>query len=194
MKIAFTAAAMIVASGSAMAADGGNLDFNGLVQSATCKTSVVVGGTQTVSSDGIITLATATVPDISSTVNATSPGALPKEFRIGVNCSGTETKAHLTMGSVNYANANGTLNNNMNITVNGLAAAQGVNIAVHEVKTGGAVAQVKMGDASDIHDLNLDTNGDGEYVFDASYVKASDSATVTVGHVTTNGLYTIVYE
>ena len=37
MKKTLLAAALVMVSGSALAVDGGHIDFNGLVQSGTCK-------------------------------------------------------------------------------------------------------------------------------------------------------------
>ncbi|MCV5604645.1 fimbrial protein, partial [Escherichia coli] len=41
MKKTLLAAALVMVSGSALAVDGGHIDFNGLVQSGTCKVGVV---------------------------------------------------------------------------------------------------------------------------------------------------------
>ena len=50
-----------------------------------------------------------------------------------------------------------------------------------------------MNNSAEKHLLTLDANGDGQYVFNAFYVKAPNSQDVTSGHVTTNALYTITY-
>ena len=44
MKKTLLAAALVMVSGSALAVDGGHIDFNGLVQSGTCKVGVVDAG------------------------------------------------------------------------------------------------------------------------------------------------------
>ena len=101
------------------------------------------------------------------------------------------------MGSASYANTSGTLNNNMNITVNGIQPAQNVNIAVHNMKNKAGAAEIKqvhMNNSSEVQELTLDAEGKGQYVFNASYVKAPNSQAVTAGHVTTNALYTIAYK
>ncbi|ENQ0000647.1 fimbrial protein [Escherichia albertii] len=197
MKKTLLAAAMIFTSGSAMAVDGGHIDFNGLVQSGTCKVGVADGGKQSITSDGVVTLNTATVTDTFSEVSETSVGLLPKEFKISVDCApSSNNEASLTMSSVNYANTSGTLNNNMNVTVNGLAPAENVNIAVHNMTNKAGVAEIKqvhLNNASNVQLMTLDANGDGQYVFNASYVKAPNSQAVTAGHVTTNAMYTIIY-
>lgn len=85
------------------------------------------------------------------------------------------------MGSASYANTSGTLNNNMNITVNGIQPAENVNIAVHNMtnKSGAAeIKQVHMNNSAEKHLLTLDADGDGQYVFNASYVKAPNSQTL----------------
>ncbi|EHE9874374.1 fimbrial protein, partial [Escherichia coli] len=53
---------------------------------------------------------------------------------------------------------------------------------------------VNMNNSTEKHLLNLDSDGDGQYKFNASYVKAPNSQDVTAGHVTTNALYTITYQ
>lgn len=197
MKKTLLAAAMIFASGSVMAADGGQIDFNGLVQSGTCKVGVADGGKQSITSDGVVTLNTANVTDTFPTVSETSVGLLPKEFKISVDCApASNSEASLTMSSISFANTSGTLNNNMNVTVNGLAPAENVNIAVHNMtnKDGAPeIKQVHMNDASNVQLLKLNADGDGQYLFNASYVKAPTGSAVTAGHVTTNAMYTIIY-
>ena len=196
MKKTLLAAALVMVSGSALAVDGGHIDFNGLVQSGTCKVGVVDAGMHGITTDGVVTLDTANVTDNFAEVNATAVGLLPKEFMISVNCEPGKTEASLTMGSASYANTSGTLNNNMNITVNGIQPAENVNIAVHNMtnKSGAAeIKQVHMNNSAEKHLLTLDANGDGQYVFNASYVQAPNSQDVTSGHVTTNALYTITY-
>ncbi|EFB5169055.1 fimbrial protein [Escherichia coli] len=197
MKKTLLAAAMIFASSSVMAADGGQIDFNGLVQSGTCKVGVADGGKQSITSDGVVTLNTANVTDTFPEVSETSVGLLPKEFKISVDCApASNGNASLTMSSISFANTSGTLNNNMNVTVNGLSPAENVNIAVHNMTNqDGApeIKQVHMNDASNVQSLKLDAQGDGQYLFNASYVKAPSSSAVTAGHVTTNAMYTIIY-
>ncbi|RZM90718.1 MULTISPECIES: fimbrial protein [unclassified Escherichia] len=197
MKKALLAAALVMASGSALAVDGGHIDFNGMVQSGTCKVGVVDTGMHSVSTDGVVTLDTANVTDTFAEVSAAAVGLLPKEFMISVDCVPGKTTAKLTMGSASYANTSGTLNNNTNITINGIAPAQNVNIAIHNMKNKAGAAEIKqvhMNNSSEVQELTLDAQGDGQYVFNASYVKAPNSQAVTEGHVTTNALYTIAYE
>lgn len=201
MKKAILAAALVVASGSALAAaggpDGGRIDFNGLVQAGTCAVGVQDAGKQSVTTDGTVSLDTVKAADVlaNTGVEQNAVGLMPKEFDVAVDCSASAfTTAHLTMGSASFANSNGTLNNNTNVTVNGLAGAQGVNVAVHDV-TSGAPTLVNMNNGSDVHDLDLVAgNGKGTYKFNASYVKASGATAVTAGHVTTNALYTVTYD
>ncbi|EEE2001255.1 fimbrial protein [Salmonella enterica subsp. enterica serovar Kotte] len=197
MKKALIAAALVVASGSAMAdVDGGRIDFNGLVQTGTCAVGVQDAGKQSVTTDGTVNLDTVKAADVlaNAGVEQNTVGLMPKEFDIQVDCSAsTFLKTHLTMGSASFANSNGTLNNNTNITVNGLAAAAGVNVAVHDI-TNGTPALVNMNNGSDVHTLDLDTDGKATYKFNASYVKAANASAVTAGHVTTNALYTITYD
>lgn len=198
MKKALLAAALVMASGSALAVDGGHIDFNGMVQSGTCKVGVVDTGMHSVTTDGVVTLDTANVTDTFAEVSATAVGLLPKEFMISVECDpGARKNAELTMGSASYANTSGTLNNNMNITVNGIEPAQNVNIAVHNMKNKAGAAEIKqvhMNNSSEVQELTLDAEGKGQYVFNASYVKAPNSPAVTAGHVTTNALYTVAYK
>ena len=66
MKKTLLAAALVMASGSALAVDGGHIDFNGMVQSGTCKVGVVDTGMHSVTTDGVVTLDTANVTDMSS--------------------------------------------------------------------------------------------------------------------------------
>ncbi|EPB9255200.1 fimbrial protein, partial [Escherichia coli] len=51
-----------------------------------------------------------------------------------------------------------------------------------------------MNNSSEVQELTLDAEGKGQYVFNASYVKAPNSPAVTAGHVTTNALYTVAYK
>ncbi|TGB70014.1 fimbrial protein [Escherichia sp. E4930] len=198
MKKALLAATLVFTSGSALAVDGGHIDFNGLVQSGTCKVGVVDEGKHSITTDGVVTLDTANVSDTFTEVSANSVGLLPKAFMISVDCApGTVNVAALTMGSASYANTSGTLNNNMNVTVNGIQPAQNVNIAVHNMQKQDGSADTKlvnMNNSAEKHLLNLDSEGDGQYKFNASYVKAPNSQGVTTGHVTTNALYTITYQ
>ncbi|MGO0300198.1 fimbrial protein, partial [Escherichia coli] len=100
MKKALLAAALVMASGSALAVDGGHIDFNGMVQSGTCKVGVVDTGMHSVTTDGVVTLDTANVTDTFAEVSATAVGLLPKEFMISVECDpGAPKNAELTMGS-----------------------------------------------------------------------------------------------
>lgn len=59
MKKTLLAAALVMVSGSALAVDGGHIDFNGLVQSGTCKVGVVDAGMHGITTDGVVTLDTA---------------------------------------------------------------------------------------------------------------------------------------
>lgn len=62
-------------------------------------------------------------------------------------------------------------------------------------KAGAAeIKQVHMNNSSEVQELTLDAEGKGQYVFNASYVKAPNSPAVTAGHVTTNALYTVAYK
>ncbi|MDC6992755.1 fimbrial protein, partial [Escherichia coli] len=63
MKKTLLAAALVMVSGSALAVDGGHIDFNGLVQSGTCKVGVVDAGMHGITTDGVVTLDTANVTD-----------------------------------------------------------------------------------------------------------------------------------
>ncbi|ENB5756482.1 fimbrial protein [Escherichia albertii] len=196
MKKTLLAATLILSSGSALAVDGGHIDFNGMVQSGTCKVGVVDTGMHGISTDGVVTLDTANVTDNFTEVSTTAVGLLPKEFMIAVDCVSGKTTAALTMGSASYANTSGTLNNNTNITINGIQPAKNVNIAVHNMKNKSGAAEIKqihMNNSSEVQELTLDADGNGQYVFNASYVKAPNSPAVTEGHVTTNALYTITY-
>ncbi|MCP6490933.1 fimbrial protein, partial [Klebsiella pneumoniae] len=56
MKKTLLAAALVMVSGSALAVDGGHIDFNGLVQSGTCKVGVVDAGMHGITTDGVVTL------------------------------------------------------------------------------------------------------------------------------------------
>lgn len=197
MKKSLLAVALVLASASAMADDGGHIDFNGMVESGTCKVGVVDEGKQGISTDGVVTMDTANVTDSFTEVSETTVGLYPKQFAISVNCDTGKSTAVLSMGSTSYANTSGTLNNNMDITVNGIQPAQNVNVAIHNmIKPDGSseIKQVHLNNATEKQTINLDANGDGQFVFDASYVKAPSSSAVTAGHVTTNAIYTITYQ
>ena len=75
----------------------------------------------------------------------------------------------------------------MNITVNGVQPAQNVNIAVHNMKNKAGAAEINRSiwTTLQVQELTLDAEGKGQYVFNASYVKAPNSPAVTAGHVTT---------
>lgn len=172
----------------ALALDGGQLDFSGLVSDNTCNLHVN-GGAQ----DGQISLATATTTEVNAAgvVNAVTTGAKPEPFSITVDCSANtpaSAEANLNMSSVFFSNSQGTLNNDMSVS----QAANGVAIAVHYQSAASTFEQVKINDSTDTKKLTL-TNGKGTYNFQASYVKQAASTPVVAGFVKTNAAYTITY-
>ncbi|EAW8148273.1 fimbrial protein [Salmonella enterica] len=192
MKKTLLAAALVMVSGSALAIDG-QIDFYGRVAPGTCETHIVNKNGSSIIGDGEVRLQTAQIADITSAVQAQTPGAKAEDFAITADCQGAIKSLALTMSSPAYAANDGTLKNNTNVTVGGSTAAKNVNIAVHDV-TSGTPTLVKMNDASDAHILTLSGTSEGTYYFKASYVRADGSQDVTDGHVTTNALYTINYE
>ncbi|EEJ7566233.1 fimbrial protein [Salmonella enterica] len=192
MKKTLLAAALVMVSGSALAIDG-QIDFYGRVAPGTCETHIVNKSGSSIIGDGEVRLQTAQIADITSAVQAQTPGAKAEDFAITADCQGAIKSLALTMSSPAYAANDGTLKNNTNVTVGGSTAAKNVNIAVHDV-TSGTPTLVKMNDASDAHILTLSGTSEGTYYFKASYVRADGSQDVTDGHVTTNALYTINYE
>ncbi|EDH5628926.1 fimbrial protein [Salmonella enterica subsp. enterica serovar Claibornei] len=192
MKKTLLAAALVMVSGSALAIDG-QIDFYGRVAPGTCETHIVNKNGSSIIGDGEVRLQTAQIADITSAVQAQTPGAKAEDFAITADCQGAIKSLALTMSSPAYAANDGTLKNNTNVTVGGSAAATNVNIAVHDV-TSGTPTLVKMNDASDAHILTLSGTSEGTYYFKASYVRADGSQDVTDGHVTTNALYTITYQ
>ncbi|EAA7605646.1 fimbrial protein [Salmonella enterica subsp. enterica] len=192
MKKTLLAAALVMVSGSALAIDG-QIDFYGRVAPGTCETHIVNKNGSSIIGDGEVRLQTAQIADITSAVQAQTPGAKAEDFAITADCQGAIKSLALTMSSPAYAANDGTLKNNTNVTVGGSTAAKNVNIAVHDV-TSGTPTLVKMNDASDAHILTLSGTSEGTYYFKASYVRADGSQDVTDGHVTTNALYTINYD
>ncbi|EBK7106141.1 pilus assembly protein, partial [Salmonella enterica] len=193
-------------AGSAMAADvpvaAGQITFNGQVDPATCIAKVVDGGKTSIGSDGTVTLKTVTLADMkaAATVAQNTTGLNPKDFSITVDCTGADAdlkNVALYMSSADFANSDGTLANNTNITLgSGIKMANGVSIAVHEVEAAGGLTLVNMVNHSDKHELALDdTTRAGTYNLRASYVMAPGvtSDAVTSGAVTTNSIYSIVY-
>lgn len=207
MKKTLSLAVMVMAmgAGSAMAADpvaAGQITFNGQVDPATCIAKVVDGGKTSIGSDGTVTLKTVTLADMkaAATVAQNTTGLNPKDFSITVDCTGADAdlkNVALYMSSADFANSDGTLANNTNITLgSGIKMANGVSIAVHEVEAAGGLTLVNMVNHSDKHELALDdTTRAGTYNLRASYVMAPGvtSDTVTSGAVTTNSIYSIVY-
>ncbi|UGS42032.1 fimbrial protein [Pseudocitrobacter corydidari] len=172
----------------ALALDGGQLDFAGLVSDNTCILHVN-GGAQ----DGQISLATATTAEVegAGVVNAVAVGAKAEPFSITVDCSAktpAATAANLNMSSVFFSNSQGTLNNDMSVS----QAASGVAIAVHYEPNASTFEQVKINDSTDIKNLTL-TNGKATWNFRASYVKQAAAIPVVAGFVKTNAAYTITY-
>ncbi|AHW15573.1 fimbrial protein [Salmonella enterica subsp. enterica serovar Derby] len=208
MKKTLSLAVMVMAmgAGSAMAADvpvaAGQITFNGQVDPATCIAKVVDGGKTSIGSDGTVTLKTVTLADMkaAATVAQNTTGLNPKDFSITVDCTGADAdlkNVALYMSSADFANSDGTLANNTNITLgSGIKMANGVSIAVHEVEAAGGLTLVNMVNHSDKHELALDdTTRAGTYNLRASYVMAPGvtSDAVTSGAVTTNSIYSIVY-
>ncbi|EDI0925293.1 fimbrial protein [Salmonella enterica] len=208
MKKTLSLAVMVMAmgAGSAMAADvpvaAGQITFNGQVDPATCIAKVVDGGKTSIGSDGTVTLKTVTLADMkaAATVAQNTTGLNPKDFSITVDCTGADAdlkNVALYMSSADFANSDGTLANNTNITLgSGIKMANGVSIAVHEVEAAGGLTLVNMVNHSDKHELALDdTTRAGTYNLRASYVMAPGvtSDAVISGAVTTNSIYSIVY-
>lgn len=208
MKKTLSLAVMVMAmgAGSAMAADvpvaAGQITFNGQADPATCIAKVVDGGKTSIGSDGTVTLKTVTLADMkaAATVAQNTTGLNPKDFSITVDCTGADAdlkNVALYMSSADFANSDGTLANNTNITLgSGIKMANGVSIAVHEVEAAGGLTLVNMVNHSDKHELALDdTTRAGTYNLRASYVMAPGvtSDAVTSGAVTTNSIYSIVY-
>nr|AAO49833.1 pilin chaperone ecpD2 [Salmonella enterica subsp. enterica serovar Dublin] len=208
MKKTLSLAVMVMAmgAGSAMAADvpvaAGQITFNGQVDPATCIAKVVDGGKTSIGSDGTVTLKTVTLADMkaAATVAQNTTGLNPKDFSITVDCTGADAdlkNVALYMSSADFANSDGTLANNTNITLgSGIKMANGVSIAVHEVEAAGGLTLVNMVNHSDKHELALDdTTRPGTYYLRASSVMAPGvtSYAVTSGAVTTNSIYSIVY-
>ncbi|CAD7560751.1 Fimbrial protein YadN [Citrobacter europaeus] len=197
MKKAILAAAMVMAMGStsAMAADaeGGQINFHGLVSATTCS-KVVSTSRGDESTDGNVYLETATPADITTEVADSTYGAKAEPFSIILNCKDaaevtTTTKASLSMVSA-FGNTKGTLDNDTNLTAAGMAAAKNVNIAIHD-----DVSKTLMKvDGADVHEATFNEGKIATYNFVASYVKANGTDTVTPGHVTTNAMYTFTYQ
>ncbi|EKN7211282.1 fimbrial protein [Salmonella enterica] len=189
MKKAILAAAMVMAMGStsAMAVEGGQIEFHGLVSATTCS-KVVSSSRGNQATDGDVYLTTAAPGDITEGVAANAYGALPAPFSIILDCSGAAdvtdaTKASLVMDS-SFSNTTGTLDNDTT-----LSGAENVNIAIHDADT---KTQVKI-DGAEIHEASF-KNKVATYNFMASYVRADASKEVTTGHVTTNAMYTFTYQ
>ena len=181
----------VLLSTSAFALDGGQVDFAGLVSDNTC-TPHVNGGSQ----DGQVQLNTAQTSAIAADpgVQSSAVGIQPEPFYITVDCGTTNenTKAHLSMTSTFFSNSNGTLNNDDSIT----NPATGVNLAIHQVDSSGSAltyTQVKVNDASDIHDTTFDADGVATFNFVVSYVNQSGAVPVTAGYVKSNTAYTLTY-
>lgn len=203
--ILLAAVVMAMGTGSAMAAKGdqvaaGQITFNGQVDPATCIAHVVDGGKTSIGSDGTVTLKTVTLADMSAagTVKAAETGLNAKDFSISIDCTNADADMEtvaLYMSSADFANNDGTLANNTNITLgSGIKMANGVSIAVHEVDSAGALSLVNMVNHSDDHSLAVDKDTRlATYNLRASYVKAPGTAAVTSGAVTTNSVYSIVY-
>ena len=191
-----TAVFMALGSSSAMAVEGGRINFEGLVSAETCKkvVSSAVGNSET---DGTVTLKTAHVSDVATEVQPTAAGTNAEDFSITIDCStsgSTLATAHLNMSST-FGNTKGTLDNDETLTRNGVEAAKAVEIAVHRVDDAtSGLTLVKINDLSSTLDQAF-TNNVATYNFKASYVKSSDAgAAVTTGLVATNAVYTFTYE
>lgn len=191
-----TAVLMALGSSSAMAVEGGRINFEGFVSAETCK-KVVSSSVGDSITDGTVTLETAHVSDVTVEVQPTTAGVNAKDFSITIDCSeagSSLAKAHLNMSST-FGNTKGTLDNDETLSRNGIEAAKAVDIAVHRVDDAtSALSQVKINDLSTTLDQPF-TNNVATYNFKASYVKSSDAnAEVTTGLVATNATYTFTYE
>ncbi len=190
-----TAVLMALGSSSAMAVEGGRINFEGFVSVETCQKIVhsSVGDSDT---DGTVTLETAHVGDITGEVQAATVGVNEEDFSIAINCKdagNSPTTAHLSMSST-YGNTKGTLDNDETLSRNGVGAAKAVDIAIHRVDDTGTINQVKINDLSTTLDQAF-VDKVATYNFKASYVKSSDAnAEVTSGLVATNATYTFTYE
>lgn len=197
MKKVLLATAVVLAMGStsAMATEGGRINFEGLVSTETCTKTIKssVGDSDT---DGTVTLATAHISEIDSEVDNVKAGAKPEDFSIIINCSQADpakTKVDLSLSS-SFSNSKGTLYNNVDLSRNGEAAAQGVDIAVHSVGASNSLSLVKINDSSNKLSQSFNANGVATFDFVASYVKADSATAVTSGPVSTNAIYTLVYQ
>ncbi|ECU9839662.1 fimbrial protein [Salmonella enterica] len=195
MKKVLLATAIVMAMGStsAMATEGGRINFEGLVSAETCQ-KVVSSAAGDSATDGTVTLKTAHVSDITAEVSDTAAGAKAEDFSIAIDCSeagASPAKASLTLSS----SFKGTLDNDETLSRAGEAAAKAVDIAVHRVADDtNALSLVKINDPANTMDENF-TNNIATFNFKASYVKSSDAgAEVTTGPVTTNAIYTFTYE
>ncbi|ECF5898185.1 fimbrial protein [Salmonella enterica subsp. salamae] len=198
MKKVLLATAIVMAMGStsAMATEGGRINFEGLVSAETCQ-KVVSSAAGDSATDGTVTLKTAHVSDITAEVSDTAAGAKAEDFSIAIDCSeagASPAKASLTLSS-SFSNTKGTLDNDETLSRAGEAAAKAVDIAVHRVADDtNALSLVKINDPANVMDENF-TNNVATFNFKASYVKSSDAgAEVTTGPVTTNAIYTFTYE
>ncbi|MEG1689435.1 MAG: fimbrial protein [Hafnia sp.] len=185
--LAVVLAASCFSAGSVMAADentGGQININGLVSDETCPASVNGGD-----NDVNVTLKTAKPGEITA-LNAAALGAYPEAINIIVDCKNASlAKANLTMVSTFHSTSQGTLNNDSSLS----GPAQGVNIAIHNVKDATPV-QVKVNDPASVTTSDIDSNKIATFNFMASYVKSSPTATVTTGPVKTNATYLITYQ
>jgi type 1 fimbria pilin len=187
--------ALGIASGSALAADieGGQINFHGLVSASTCETTITSShGSQTTDAD--VYLATVAPGDIKGEVSTSEAGAAQEPFSIVVDCTGATgvaegTPLNLVMAST-FANTKGTLNNDEDTTVNGVAAATNVDIAIHNADNNNAQVPV---DGATAQTTTFGADSKATYNFIASYVKSVGTEDVVPGVVTTNAMYTISY-
>lgn len=198
MKKVLLATAMTMALGivssSALAegVEGGQINFHGLVSASTCDTTVTSSHGKSTTPDGDVYLDTVAPVAITSTVQDAAPGTAPEPFSIVIDCSKsadfTATTATLTMAST-FADTTGTLNNDDNVTINGVGAATNVDIAIHNADKNNKLVKV---DGADAQTATFVANK-ATYNFIASYVLSETGKTPTPGHVTTNAMYTFTY-
>lgn len=198
MKKAILAAAMVMAMGStsAMAADaeGGQINFHGLVSATTCS-KVISGERGSESVDGNVYIQTAAPADIKDEVSSSAFGTNATPFSIKLICTGDATITDATVASMlldsPFSNTKGTLNNDEALTVAGMTAAHGVNVAIHNADSS---ALVKVDGSTPATATFTAADKTATFNFVASYVKANATDAVTAGHVTTNAMYTFTYQ
>ncbi|EJV7174738.1 fimbrial protein [Escherichia coli] len=181
------AASFVVAGSATAGVEGGQLNIGGLVTTGTC--SMIINNEK--GYDYNVMLKTVTIADVGN-VEQTAINGENKQIDMKLDCTGTAVDLNstsMTFDSMFNNTAQGTLSN-----IETDQAAKNVDIALHNVASGGALQLVKIGDSSSAFAGTLSSDKkSATWTYKASYATSEAGAAVSAGHVKANTSYIISY-